>query len=193
MVCLKPALVFALCAVSATANPIASLDKRQSAVDVGTANIGTVTCGDNRYSKKQIEEATAEGCRLHAVNQQLGSSQYPHRFNNRENLAFASSGPYQEFPIVSSGNYTGRAPGPDRIVFDPNYRSSCVYVGTMTHTGASGRSGFVSCNQTKSSSSSGGGNGGGSSNNGTSAASALSGATPLGAAVSILSLLALAA
>ncbi|WQF87588.1 Putative guanine-specific ribonuclease N1/T1/U2, ribonuclease/ribotoxin [Colletotrichum destructivum] len=191
MVCLKPALVFALCAVSAAANPIAALDKRQAAVDVGTANIGTVTCGDNRYSKKQIEEATAEGCRLHAANQQLGSSQYPHRFNNRENLAFASSGPYQEFPIISSGNYTGRSPGPDRIVFDPDYRSGCVYVGAMTHTGASGRNGFVSCNQTKSSSS--GGGGGGSSSNGTSAASALSGPTSLGAAVSILSLLALAA
>ncbi|GJC84260.1 guanyl-specific ribonuclease F1 [Colletotrichum liriopes] len=183
MVCLKSTFVLALCAVFAAANPIAApdqaLEKRQ-----GTANVGTVTCGDNKYSRKQIEEATAEGCRLHAANQQVGASEYPHRFNNRENLVFTTSGPYQEFPIIPSGNYTGRSPGPDRVVLDPNYRGSCVYVGTMTHTGASGRNGFVSCNQTKSSSGS---------SNGTSAASTLADQRSLSAAVCILSLLALTA
>lgn len=40
------------------------------------------------------------------------------------------------------------APGPDRIVFDPDHDGSCVYVGAMTHTGASSRNGFVSCDET---------------------------------------------
>ncbi|OHE94370.1 guanyl-specific ribonuclease N1 [Colletotrichum orchidophilum] len=185
MVSIKSALTLALCAVSAaTANPIASpdqaLEKRQ-----GTTDVGTVTCGDNRYSKKQIDDAAAEGCRLYAANQQIGTSQYPHRFNNRENLVFATSGPYQEFPIITSGNYTGRAPGADRIVFDPTYRGSCVYVGAMTHSGASSRNGFITCNQTRSSSPSG---------NGASAASSYRGSSgSIGAVVSILSLLALTA
>ncbi|GKT41591.1 guanyl-specific ribonuclease F1 [Colletotrichum spaethianum] len=181
MVCLKSTVVLALCAGLTAAGPIVArdqaLEKRQ-----GTANVGSVTCGDNSYSRQQLEEAAAEGCRLHAANQQVGASEYPHRFNNRENLSFATSGPFQEFPIIPSGNYTGRSPGPDRVVLDPNYRGSCVYVGTMTHTGASGRNGFVSCNQTKSSGS-----------NGTSAAATLVGSGSLGAAVCILSLLTLTA
>lgn len=37
------------------------------------------------------------------------------------------------------------APGPDRIVFNPNYQGECVYVGAMTHTGAPTRNGFVEC------------------------------------------------
>lgn len=74
----------------------------------GTANLTTVTCGRNVYSRKQVDEATAEGCRLYQTRQTLGSNNYPHRFNNREALIFATSGPYQEFPILTSGNYTGR-------------------------------------------------------------------------------------
>ncbi|KAK0369098.1 guanyl-specific ribonuclease N1 [Colletotrichum limetticola] len=184
MVSFKSAITLALCAVSAAASPIANpepeqaFEKRQ-----GTTDVGTVTCGSNKYSKRQIQDATAEGCRLYAANQQIGTSQYPHRFNNRENLVFATSGPYQEFPIITSGNYSGRAPGADRVVFDPAYRGSCVYVGAMTHTGAASRNGFVSCNQTRSSSSA----------NGTSAASSYKGSGSIGAVVSILSLLALTA
>lgn len=73
----------------------------------GTSSIANVTCGPNIYSQQQIEEATAEGCRLYDAGQQIGSSKYPHTFNNRERLVFASSGPYQEFPIVKGGVYTG--------------------------------------------------------------------------------------
>lgn len=106
MVAFKSALVLALCAVFAVASPVdvseQALDKRQ-----GTADIATVTCGTNKYSRKQVAEAAAEGCRLYAANQQIGTSQYPHTFNNRENLVFTTSGPYQEFPILTSGNYTG--------------------------------------------------------------------------------------
>lgn len=80
----------------------AQVEKRQ-----GTTSLDTVTCGSNKYSQQQVDEAVGEGCRLIAANQQLGTNKYPHTFNNREGLVFATSGPYQEFPILRSGNYTG--------------------------------------------------------------------------------------
>ncbi|KAL0934945.1 guanyl-specific ribonuclease N1 [Colletotrichum truncatum] len=178
MVSFKSTLVLGLCAVLTAANPIA-LDKRQ-----GTNSIESVTCGTTKYSRKQLNEATAEGCRLYAANQQLGTSQYPHRFNNREGLVFATSGPYQEFPILSSGNYTGRAPGADRVVFNPSYQGSCVYVGAMTHTGAAERNGFLACNATNSKSSG---------SDGKSAASGLTVSGPVSYILPVLSLLAIAA
>jgi hypothetical protein len=113
----------------------------------GTASISSVTCGNNKYTRKQIDEATGEGCRLFAAGLQIGNNNYPHQFNNREALVFATSGPYQEFPILTSGNYTGRSPGPDRIVF--RTRGSCDYVGAMTHTNAPTNNGFVLCTEAK--------------------------------------------
>lgn len=75
----------------------------------GTSSLSSVTCGSNRYSAQQILDATTEACRLYAANQQLGTNNYPHQFNNREGLIFAASGPYQEFPVIAGGAvYTGR-------------------------------------------------------------------------------------
>ncbi|EGS24104.1 guanyl-specific ribonuclease-like protein [Thermochaetoides thermophila DSM 1495] len=114
----------------------------------GTATLGNVTCGTHVYSKDQVDDAVAEGCRLYAAGEQIGSSKYPHTFNNREGLVFSTSGPYQEFPILSNGQiYSGRAPGPDRVVFNPNLNGECIYVGSMTHTGARTTNGFVSCEE----------------------------------------------
>ncbi|KAK4203225.1 Ribonuclease/ribotoxin [Triangularia verruculosa] len=127
MFTLKSLLLLALSAATATTAQ-------------GTAGIGQVSCGNNNWSKAQIDEALAEGCRLHEDGEQLGNNKYPHRFNNREGLVFTASGPYQEFPIVRNGAYSGGSPGPDRIVFNPNLNGNCVYVGTMTHTGAGGNS-----------------------------------------------------
>ncbi|KAK4247605.1 Ribonuclease/ribotoxin [Corynascus novoguineensis] len=132
-------LTLGLCAVATTAN--AKLEPRQ-----GTDSLSSVTCGSTTYSKQDVDAAVAEGCRLYAAGEQLGNSRYPHRFNNRERLTFDISGPYEEFPILANGAvYSGRAPGPDRIVFNPDYRGSCVYAGAMTHTGAPTRNGFVEC------------------------------------------------
>ncbi|KAK3291986.1 Ribonuclease/ribotoxin [Chaetomium fimeti] len=134
-------LALALYASAAAAD--ATLDRRQ-----GTSALANVTCGRNTYSRSQIEDAVFEGCSLHAAGEQLGNSRYPHRFNNREGLTFATAGPYQEFPILSSGAvYSGRSPGADRVVFNPDYEGSCVYVGAMTHTGAPTRNGFVECDE----------------------------------------------
>jgi hypothetical protein len=97
------ALALALYASAATAD--ATLNPRQ-----GTSDITSVTCGKTTYTRDQIEDAVFEGCRLHAAGEQLGNSRYPHRFNNREGLTFSTSGPYQEFPILSNGNvYSGSA------------------------------------------------------------------------------------
>ncbi|TDZ14290.1 Guanyl-specific ribonuclease F1 [Colletotrichum sidae] len=175
MISLKSTLLLALCAF-ATASPLPeqTLQRRQGSSD----NIQPVDCGGERYSRRQLEEATAEGCRLYANSLQVGTSQYPHRFNNREGLIFASTGPFQEFPIIPSGNYSGRAPGPDRVVFDPDYRGRCSYVGAMTHTGADQRNGFVTCNETRR---------GGS---GSSAAVSISPSGPLGVLLPLLSFMA---
>lgn len=73
----------------------------------GTASLGNLTCGTQTYSRRQVDQATAEGCRLYSEGMQIGNSKYPHKFNNREGLVFATSGPYQEFPIIANGNYSG--------------------------------------------------------------------------------------
>lgn len=90
-------LASAALAAVAVANPVA-LDKRQS---------GSWTCGGNTFSSSQIASATDEGCSLHFSGDTVGSNDYPHTFNNREGLPLDGSGPYQEFPILTSGVYTG--------------------------------------------------------------------------------------
>lgn len=97
-----PTLTLALYALVATASPTSPLETRQ-----GTT-LGSLTCGTTSYTKKQVDDAVAEGCRLYASREQLGTSKYPHQFNNREALVFAASGPYQEFPILEGGRlYSG--------------------------------------------------------------------------------------
>lgn len=86
----------ALAAV-ATATPVA-LVKRQS---------GSWSCGGNTFSSSQINSAVQEGCALHFSGDTVGSNDYPHTFNNREGLPLDGSGPYQEFPILTSGVYDG--------------------------------------------------------------------------------------
>ncbi|KAL2186133.1 Ribonuclease/ribotoxin [Thermothelomyces heterothallicus CBS 203.75] len=141
-----PTLTLALYAVATAAT--GSLEPRQ-----GTDSLSSVTCGSTSYTKQEIDDAVAEGCRLYAAGEQLGTSNYPHRFNNREGLTFSISGPFQEFPLLASGAvYSGGAPGPDRVVINPNYRGSCVYAGAMTHTGAPTRNGFVKCEEEEESS-----------------------------------------
>lgn len=96
MVSLNLLLTASLAALAA-ANPIA-VDKRQS---------GSTTCGSNTYSASQLRSAMNEGCNLHQAGEAIGNNNYPHTFNNREGLPFETSGPYQEFPILTGGVYTG--------------------------------------------------------------------------------------
>ncbi|EEY14391.1 guanyl-specific ribonuclease F1 [Verticillium alfalfae VaMs.102] len=100
-----------------------------------------VSCGSNVYTDEQIQEAADEACRLFESGRQLGRNNYPHRYNNFEGFTFDNiRGPFQEFPLLRRGVYTGNSPGPDRVIITEN----CELAGQITHTGAS-RNGFVDC------------------------------------------------
>lgn len=87
---------FLLLVSSAVALP-AELDKRAGA-----------TCGSVVYSAAAVNAAAQKGCSYYKAGTQVGSNAYPHTFNNREGFSFSVSGPYLEFPILSSGAlYTG--------------------------------------------------------------------------------------
>ncbi|KAL1606503.1 hypothetical protein SLS60_003908 [Paraconiothyrium brasiliense] len=114
---------------SAVALP-AELDKRAAA-----------KCGSVSYTAAAVNAASQKACSYYQAGTQVGSNDYPHTFNNNEGFSFAVSGPYLEFPILSSGAlYTGGSPGADRVVIN----TSCKQAGAITHTGASGNN-FVKC------------------------------------------------
>ncbi|KAK3050690.1 hypothetical protein LTR09_008056 [Extremus antarcticus] len=107
------------------------VEKRQSAT----------TCGSTYYSASKVAAAINQGYDYYASNAKADS--YPHTYNNYEGFDFIVSGPYQEFPIKSSGVYSGGSPGADRVVFN----TDGDYAGAITHTGASGNN-FVGCSGT---------------------------------------------
>jgi hypothetical protein len=93
-------------------------------------------CGDNSYSQDDINDAVNTGCSYYQNGETVGRNSYPHAENNYEDLPFAVSPPYLEFPIMADGTqFDGsEGPGPDRVVFDQN----CNLAGTVTYTGAGG-------------------------------------------------------
>ncbi|KAI1383314.1 ribonuclease-domain-containing protein [Hypoxylon trugodes] len=100
------------------------------------------TCGSTYYSANAVNSAAQKAC----SDSQAGSAPggYPHTYNNYEGFSFSVSGPYLEFPLLSSGSvYTGGSPGADRVVIN----TSCKLAGEITHTGASGNN-FVGCSGT---------------------------------------------
>jgi hypothetical protein len=48
-----------------------------------------------------------QACKYYKASTQVGSNKYPHKYNNYEGFSFKVSGPYQEFPILNGGVYTG--------------------------------------------------------------------------------------
>ncbi|KAF2103648.1 ribonuclease Ms [Rhizodiscina lignyota] len=100
-------------------------------------------CGNTCYWQSDIDAALNKGYSLYQEGETEGSNDYPHAEENYENLPFAVSGPYQEFPILNSFKvYTGGDPGADRVVFNTDGEFAAL----VTHTGASGDD-FVSCSQ----------------------------------------------
>lgn len=115
-----------------------------------------VQCGDNCYSSDQVSEASNAAYNYVQSGETAGSSTYPHVYNDYEGFDFPVSGPYYEFPILTSGVYSGGesgqtrevegvltiqgSPGADRVVIDSNGDLA----GEITHTGASGNN-FVQC------------------------------------------------
>ncbi|KAF3062291.1 Guanyl-specific ribonuclease F1 [Daldinia childiae] len=106
------------------------------------AELAATTCGSTSYSATQVNQAAQKACSYYSSGSAPGG--YPHTYNNYEGFSFSVSGPYLEFPMLSSGSvYTGGSPGPDRVIIN----TSCKLAGEITHTGASGNN-FVGCSGT---------------------------------------------
>ncbi|KAI1143545.1 ribonuclease-domain-containing protein [Hypoxylon sp. FL0543] len=106
------------------------------------ADQAATTCGSTYYSATAVNQAAQKACTYYNSGSAPGG--YPHTYNNYEGFSFAVSGPYLEFPLLSSGSvYTGGSPGPDRVVIN----TSCKLAGEITHTGASGND-FIGCSGT---------------------------------------------
>lgn len=90
-----PLALFPLLAAFAAAAPAASTLEERAAT----------TCGSTSYSAAQVSAASQQACSYYKDGKKAGS--YPHTYNNYEGFNFRVAGPYQEFPIKSSGVYTG--------------------------------------------------------------------------------------
>ena len=77
---------------------IAAVEARQSCY---------VRCGSTCYTSAQVTTARNAGYNYYRQGDEAGSSTYPHTYNNYEGFDFLVSGPYQEFPLSTSGAYTG--------------------------------------------------------------------------------------
>ncbi|MCJ1425124.1 hypothetical protein MMC29_003012 [Sticta canariensis] len=98
-------------------------------------------CGSTCYYQSDINDAVQQGCNYYEQDTIVGKDKYPHVYNDYEGFNFPDSGPYYEFPILSSYKaYTGGSPGPDRVIFT----GDCTYEGVITHTGAGGND-FLQC------------------------------------------------
>ncbi|XPS70206.1 Ribonuclease T(1) [Ascochyta lentis] len=109
----------------------AALDPRQSCY---------VKCGNTCYTSAQVSSARTAAYNYVKQGSTAGSSTYPHKYNNYEGFDFLVGGTYFEFPLKTSGVYTGGSPGADRVVVN----GSGARAGEITHTGASGNN-FVAC------------------------------------------------
>ena len=85
----------AVFAVAVQAAPFAEIEKRST------------TCGSTFYSTAQINAAANAACNHYNAGTTAGGSTYPHRYNNYEGFNFASGGPWQTFPLRTSGTYNG--------------------------------------------------------------------------------------
>lgn len=98
-----------------------TLARRQSCVD---------TCGSTCYWQEDIDAAVQKGFSLYQSGDTLGDNDYPHEFDDREGFDISVSGPWYEFPILSSYKvYSGGSPGADRVVFNDvsiSFQSSIV-------------------------------------------------------------------
>lgn len=66
-----------------------------------------VICGSNCYSSSQVTAARHSGYNYVKQGGTAGGGSYPHVYNNYEGFDFLVSGTYYEFPLLTSGSYTG--------------------------------------------------------------------------------------
>lgn len=76
----------------------AALEARQSCY---------VKCGSTCYTSAQVSAARSAAYNYVKSGGQAGSSTYPHKYNNYEGFDFLVGGTYYEFPLKTSGVYTG--------------------------------------------------------------------------------------
>ncbi|KAI1476987.1 Ribonuclease/ribotoxin [Daldinia eschscholtzii] len=70
------------------------------------AEQAATTCGSTHYTATQVNQAAQKACSYYSSGSAPGG--YPHTYNNYEGFSFSVSGPYLEFPLLSSGSvYTG--------------------------------------------------------------------------------------
>ncbi len=68
--------------------------------------LAETTCGSTYYTATQVNQAAQKACTYYQAGSAAGG--YPHTYNNYEGFTFVVSGPYLEFPLLSSGSvYTG--------------------------------------------------------------------------------------
>ncbi|KAL3417697.1 guanyl-specific ribonuclease f1 [Phlyctema vagabunda] len=96
MLFFKPTAVIALLVSAVIASPI-ELEARQAATN----------CGGTAFTLAAVRACTNAAYSYYQQGGTAGGSTYPHTFNNREGFSFSVAGPYQEFPLISSGAYSG--------------------------------------------------------------------------------------
>jgi hypothetical protein len=92
----------------ALALPTSTVTETETAVVAAIdAKACDVKCGSTCYTNSQVSAALNAGYNYYQEGDEAGSSTYPHKYNNYEGFDFPVSGPYQEFPLRTSGAYTG--------------------------------------------------------------------------------------
>jgi hypothetical protein len=66
-----------------------------------------VKCGSRCYTSAKVTAARNSGYNYYRQGTEAGGSTYPHTYNNYEGFNFLVAGPYQEFPLLTSGTYSG--------------------------------------------------------------------------------------
>jgi len=104
------------------------------------APIDVNTYAGTIYSQQNINDAATAALNYYAQGQTVGSDGYPHQYHDYEGFSFSCSSPYLEFPILTSGTYSGGSPGADRVVIGSisSDDSSAQYCAVITHDGQSG-------------------------------------------------------
>lgn len=80
--------------------------------------LAATTCGSTYYTATQVNQAAQKACTYYSSGDAPGG--YPHTYNNYEGFSFSVSGPYLEFPLLSSGVYTG-----GRLLLCPLFSMRC--------------------------------------------------------------------
>lgn len=98
------------------------------------------------YSQSDIDAAAAAALSYYSQGETVGSGDYPHEYHDYEGFTFLCSPPYLEFPITTSGTYSGGSPGADRVVIGSisDDESSAEYCAVITHSGESDND-FAEC------------------------------------------------